>query len=179
MGLKLRHLKRAAEFGCARQGTAHVYLAIERSIEGTEAAFEHGIQARVGHIRETCLGVDGIIAAELHAAIAFDRGAGEVRIEGEGEFFATGLGGGGEISERLLIEFQTAGADVGIQGREERGGILAQCGRAIGDDFDHSAEPLPGLLYGMQAGELNLVGAHMERGLAFLEIARGVIERRG
>ena len=80
VGLEFRQLKRAAEFGGARQGTVQAYLPIERTIEGAEAALEQGIEARVGNVGETRLGVDGIVAAEFHAAIAFDGGAGEVRI---------------------------------------------------------------------------------------------------
>ena len=101
---ELGDLDSGAEGLGLRDGPGDGDLAVGRGVEGLLVAADERAQAGVGQIAEGHLRVQRIVAGELHAAGAADVGVRDVGGQVEDDFLAAGLGGRGEVAERLVVE---------------------------------------------------------------------------
>ena len=102
---------------------------------------------------------------------------GDVGGQVEDDFLAAGLGGRGEVAERLVVDGEAAGVDVGVEVAKQGRGAFAQGGGAVGGELQDAAEPGLGLLERVDAGELELVALHAEAHLSILHVIRRMGER--
>src|SRR5207302_3592458 len=98
-----------------RRGAIHAYLALHQGVKhGARGTAGPTLEPGPGYAGKIQAGVDGVIARELHAAVAADIGTREVGAEVELDGAAARFRGGGEIAHRLLIHGESLGGEVRV-----------------------------------------------------------------